>query len=92
MDGRAGISLCTAGFGAGSAQYRDFPEMAGKKIRAWFGFSTSKGEQVKLKMGLSAVSMEGALANLKAGIPGWDFDKVRTKPAPVGKRVFAHHY
>ncbi|MEI7491740.1 MAG: GH92 family glycosyl hydrolase [Bacteroidota bacterium] len=55
-------------------QYRNFPEMAGKKIRAWFGFSTEKGEQVCLKIGLSAVSMEGALTNLKAEIPNWDFE------------------
>ena len=62
------------GFWRRFSQYQDFPEMAGKKIRAWFGFSTSQGEQVELKIGLSAVSMEGALANLKAEIPNWDFD------------------
>ena len=62
------------GFWRRFSQYRDFPEMAGKKIRAWFGFSTEKGEQVELKIGLSAVSMEGALANLKAEIPNWDFE------------------
>ncbi len=65
------------GFWRRFSQYRDFPEMAGKKIRAYFGFSTTQGEQVKIKVGLSAVSMEGALANLKAEIPGWDFDFVR---------------
>lgn len=62
------------GFWRRFSQYRDFPEMAGKKIRAWFGFRTDKGEQICLKIGLSAVSMEGALANLKAEIPNWDFD------------------
>jgi len=77
------------GFWRRFSQYRDFPEMAGKKIRAWFGFSTSKGEQVKLKMGLSAVSMEGALANLKAGIPGWDFDKVRNEARASWENEFS---
>ncbi|MCX6287263.1 MAG: GH92 family glycosyl hydrolase [Bacteroidetes bacterium] len=67
------------GFWRRFSQYSNFPEMAGKKIRAWFGFSTFKGEQVKLKIGLSAVSMEGAIANLQAEIPGWDFDKIRSE-------------
>lgn len=66
------------GFWRRFTQYHDFPEMAGKKIRAWFGFSTSAGEKIVLKMGLSAVSMEGALENLKAEAPGWDFDLMRT--------------
>lgn len=57
----------------------DFPEMAGKKIRAWFGFSTAKGEKVGVKIGLSAVSMEGALANLRAEIPHSDFERTRAE-------------
>jgi predicted alpha-1,2-mannosidase len=55
----------------------NFPEMAGKKIRVWFGFSTAKGEKVGVKIGLSAVSMQGALANLQAEIPHRDFEKTR---------------
>ncbi len=74
---RSGDKTGYRGFWRRFSQYRGFPEMAGKKIRAWFGFSTNKGEQVKLKIGLSAVSMEGALANLVAEIPHWDFDKTR---------------
>lgn len=58
---------------------RDFPEMAGKKIRAWFGFSTAKGEKIGVKVGLSAVSMAGALANLQAEIPHKDFEKTRAE-------------
>ena len=41
------------------------------------GFSTAEGEQVLVKVGLSAVSTDGARMNLEAEIPGWDFDKVR---------------
>jgi len=58
-------------------QNQDFPEMAGKKIRAYFDFSTDAGEKIKVKIGLSAVSMEGALKNLRAEIPHWDFMKTR---------------
>ncbi len=57
----------------------DFPEMAGKKIRSWFGFSTAKGEKIGVKIGLSAVSMEGARVNLQAEIPHNDFEKTRSE-------------
>jgi len=56
-------------------QYENFPEMAGKKIRAFFNFTTTEGEKIKLKIGLSAVDEEGALKNLKAEIPHWDFER-----------------
>lgn len=39
-------------------------------------FSTGDGEQVLLKVALSPVSIEGARANMKAELPGWDFDSV----------------
>ena len=55
----------------------DFPEMAGRNIRAWFDFKVQAGEKVKIKFALSSVSTEGALANLRAEAPGWDFDKVK---------------
>jgi predicted alpha-1,2-mannosidase len=58
-------------------QQENFPEMAGKKLRAHFDFSTVEGEKIKIRIGLSAVSMQGALENLLAEIPGWDFEKIR---------------
>jgi predicted alpha-1,2-mannosidase len=54
----------------------NFPEMAGKDIRAFFNFDTQEGEEIMLKMALSNVSTEGALKNLKAEVPHWDFNKV----------------
>ncbi len=60
-------------------QQENFPEMAGKKVRAHFDFKTADAEKIKIKIGLSAVSMEGALANLQEEIPHWDFDKTRTE-------------
>ena len=38
-------------------------------------FKTKKNEKVMMKVALSPVSMEGAYANMKAEMPGWDFDK-----------------
>ena len=60
-------------------QRENFPEMAGKNIRAYFNFNTREGEQIKVKMALSSVSTEGALKNLEAEIPHWDFEKTKTE-------------
>jgi len=60
-------------------QTTNFPEMAGRQIRAWFDFNTQPGEKIKIKFALSPVSTEGALLNLRTEIPGWDFDAVKQK-------------
>lgn len=56
---------------------RNFPEMAGRQIRAWFDFKATAGEKIRIKFALSPVSTEGALNNLRSEIPGWDFEKVK---------------
>jgi len=58
-------------------QSENFPEMAGENIRVYFNFETSKDEKVNIKFALSSVSTIGALNNLKAEIPHWDFDKIK---------------
>jgi len=42
-----------------------------------FSFATREGEQVLLKLALSAVSAEGARAAMETELPQWDFDAVR---------------
>ena len=56
-------------------QSKNFPEMAGKDIRAYFNFDTKDGEKINIKFALSAVSSNGALKNLDTEIPHWDFNK-----------------
>lgn len=58
-------------------QDENFPEMAGKNIRAYFNFNTKEGEKIKLKFALSSVSTDGALKNMQAEITDWDFDKTK---------------
>jgi len=55
---------------------RNFPEMAGEKIRAYFRFNMHEGESLLVKFALSSVSTEGALKNLDAEVPRWDFEQV----------------
>jgi len=58
-------------------QEENFPEMAGRKIRAYFTFKTKQDEPIEIKFALSPVSTKGALKNLKAEIPHWDFEKTK---------------
>ena len=58
-------------------QKENFPEIAGKDIRAYFNFNTEEGESIEIKFALSSVSTDGALKNLKTEIPHWDFNKTR---------------
>lgn len=67
-------------------QEHNFPEMAGKQIRAWFDFKTTAGEKIRIKFALSPVSTEGALQNLRTEIPHWDFDRVRQEGQALWNR------
>ncbi len=58
-------------------QEENFPEMAGKDIRAYFNFETAEGEKINIKFALSPVSTNGALKNLKTEIPHWNFNKTQ---------------
>ncbi|MEW5799774.1 MAG: GH92 family glycosyl hydrolase [Bacteroidota bacterium] len=58
---------------------KNFPEMAGRNIRAYFDFKTNENEQIKIKFALSPVSTEGAMKNLLAEIPDWDFERVKSE-------------
>lgn len=65
------------GFWGRFDQAHDWPDLAGHQLRLHFDFATKAGEQVLLKMALSATSTAGALRNLRAEAPGWNFDALR---------------
>ena len=46
--------------------------------KALLQFQTGADEQVLVKVGVSAVDMDGARRNVEADIPEWDFDGVRS--------------
>jgi predicted alpha-1,2-mannosidase len=60
-------------------QNENFPEMSGRKIVSWFEFDPESGEQLEIKVALSAVSTEGALKNLQAETEGKNFDDIRAE-------------
>jgi predicted alpha-1,2-mannosidase len=53
--------------------------VSGKQLKCVTHFKTTAGEVIRVKVGLSGVSVEGALRNLEREIPGWDFGRVRRK-------------
>ncbi|WP_188556751.1 GH92 family glycosyl hydrolase [Hymenobacter glacieicola] len=65
------------GFWGRFDQAHNFPEQAGEQLRLYFDFKTEAGEKIKLKMALSSVSTEGGLRNLRAELPGWNFEQVK---------------
>jgi predicted alpha-1,2-mannosidase len=65
------------GFWGKFARVKNFPELAGRQLKTYFDFKTTEGEKIKIKFALSPVSIDGALNNMKAEVPGWDFDKVK---------------
>lgn len=71
-------SFTSAGTWNGEQINHDQKEIIGDDgVGAYVNFTTSEGEQILIKMGISFVSIEGAKKNLKAELPHWDFEKVR---------------
>ncbi len=67
------------GFWGKFDQSKNFPEIAGKQIRAYFDFKTEEGEKIKIKFAISPVSTVNAVKNLLTEAPRWDFDEVKNK-------------
>jgi len=54
-------------------------DASGTHLKAALRFTTRAGERVLVKVGISAVSMDGARRNLEAENKRWNFDDVRRK-------------
>jgi predicted alpha-1,2-mannosidase len=65
------------GFGKTGRVVENYPEASGRKLKAYFNFRTRAHEVIQVKVALSSVGIDGALANLAAEAPGWDFDGAR---------------
>ncbi|HPG40132.1 MAG TPA: GH92 family glycosyl hydrolase [bacterium] len=57
------------------------PEEAAAALKAIFNFEKGDDAVIQIKVALSPVSTAGALRNLQAEIPGWNFDNVKTRAA-----------
>ncbi len=56
---------------------KELTEATGKNVKAVANFRTKANETILVKVGISAVSADGARKNLDAEIPDWDFEGVK---------------
>ena len=54
-------------------------ELEGENIKAFLTFDTKKDEEILVKVGISAVNAEGAWDNMEKEMPGWHFEKIKSK-------------
>lgn len=64
-------------------------EVVAKKVKGVLTFKLPSDGVVKLKVGLSPVSIENALLNISAEIPHWDFGKVMNEADVAWNRELA---
>ncbi|HYW71971.1 MAG TPA: GH92 family glycosyl hydrolase, partial [Pyrinomonadaceae bacterium] len=67
----------TFGIGKDDLVSESLREARGTNLKAFFGFPAHDPRAVFVKVGISAVSIEGARKNLAAEIPDWDFEKIK---------------
>ena len=63
---------------------KNFPEITGRKIVAYFNFDTANNSELVVKVALSAVSTEGAIKNLHAEASGKSFEQLAEAAAQIG--------
>ena len=74
----------------GEQIFHDQKEIVGDDgVGTFVNFSTSDGEQVLIKVGISFVSIEGAKKNLQTELPHWDFDKTRAQARDIWNEKLA---
>jgi predicted alpha-1,2-mannosidase len=73
----------------GAREPRARAQLEGRQLVGVFDFADAPGQQLLVKVAISSVSEENALANLAAGAPGWDFDGMRRAARGAWQQVLA---
>lgn len=55
-----------------------FTSHGGEAVKTHFRFNAESGARILVKVGISAVDVQGALKNLHTEVADWNFDKVRS--------------
>ena len=61
----------------------DVQKIQGTNTKAFIQFKTTDNELIEVKVSLSAVDSDGALKNLKAELPDWNFDETRATASTI---------
>jgi predicted alpha-1,2-mannosidase len=59
---------------------------SGNDVQAYVKYKTEENEKILVKVGISAVSIEGARKNLVSEIPDWDFKQIRREAEDEWRR------
>jgi predicted alpha-1,2-mannosidase len=59
-------------------------EQGGHRMGGYASFATTEGEEIKVKIGTSFISIAQARDNLRREIPDWNFERVKTQ----GRRIW----
>ncbi len=59
------------------AAHERMNQAEGKNLKAWFRFLLPSSNDLFVKVAISGVSIEGAIKNMQAESPGWDFSATR---------------
>jgi predicted alpha-1,2-mannosidase len=73
----------------GASDARALAQIEGRALLGVFDFAAAAGGTLLVKVALSPVSEESAIANLEAGAPGWDFDGLREAARQAWARELA---
>ncbi|WP_394833104.1 GH92 family glycosyl hydrolase [Pendulispora rubella] len=64
------------GMGRQGKLLENYPDVSGKKLKAYFNFDVAAGDVIQAKVSISSVGIDGALKNLRAEAPDWNFDGI----------------
>lgn len=67
----------------------NFPDMAGRKMVAYFDFDPSESDPLEVKVALSGVSTAGAVKNLRAEASGLSFDRLAARASEAWDKELA---
>lgn len=65
---------------------KNFPEIAGRDVAAYFCFDAADSQELEVKVALSAVSTEGAVKNLLAEADGKSFEQLAQAAADMWEK------
>jgi len=75
-----------SGIESGATIRPDATSASGDSLKAWFSFPEMENNSLLVKMGISAVDVDGARKNMEDEIPGWDFEKVKKEAKDAWKK------
>jgi len=73
-------------YSGGKALGPEAREASGRSLQCALRYATADGETIQVKVGISGVSIEGAMRNLDQEIAGWDFEAVRAAAREAWRR------